>query len=54
MIIGKSGENLKKIGTQARLDIEALLGGKANLQCWVKVKEDWRNRAGQLREFGFN
>jgi GTP-binding protein Era len=54
MIIGKNGEALKKIGTQARIDIEALLGGKVNLQCWVKVKEDWRNRAGQLREFGFN
>jgi GTP-binding protein Era len=54
MIIGKNGETLKKIGTQARLDAEALLGGKVNLQCWVKVKEDWRNRAGQLREFGFN
>jgi GTP-binding protein Era len=54
MLIGKKGENLKKIGTQARIDAEALLDTKVNLQCWVKVKEGWRNRAGNLREFGFN
>lgn len=54
MIIGKNGASLKKIGTQARISIEDFLGVKVNLQCWVKVKEDWRNRAGQLREFGFN
>lgn len=53
MIIGKKGAALKKIGTQARVSIEQFLDAKVNLQCWVKVKEDWRNRAGQLREFGF-
>ncbi len=54
MIIGKNGASLKKIGTQARVEIENFLDTKVNLQLWVKVKEDWRNRAGQLREFGFN
>ena len=53
MIIGKHGAVLKKIGTQARVELENFLDVKINLQCWVKVKEDWRNREGQLREFGF-
>lgn len=44
MLIGKKGEMLKRIGTQAREDAERFLGAKINLQCWVKVKEDWRNR----------
>lgn len=42
MIIGKGGEQLKKIGTLARQDMEELLGAKVNLQLFVKVKEDWR------------
>jgi GTP-binding protein Era len=54
MLIGKKGENLKTVATQARIDIEKLLDTKVNLQCWVKVKEDWRNKEGSLREFGFN
>lgn len=53
MIIGKQGGTLKKIASQARVEIERFLDVKINLQCWVKVKEDWRNRDGQLREFGF-
>ncbi|MCL2035338.1 MAG: GTPase Era [Oscillospiraceae bacterium] len=53
MIIGKNGERLKKIGSQARVEIERLLGLKVNLQCWVKVRQDWRNSAGNLRQFGF-
>ena len=52
MVIGKGGEMLKKIGSSARRDIEAFLGVPVNLQCWVKVKEDWRNRDGLLKEFG--
>ena len=43
MIIGKGGERLKQIGTMARGDMEDLLQAKVNLQCFVKVKEDWRN-----------
>lgn len=53
MIIGKRGVALKTIATHARINIERFLDIKVNLQCWVKVKIDWRNRAGQLREFGF-
>ena len=43
IIIGKNGRKLKGIGKSARADIELLLGSKANLQLWVKVKENWRN-----------
>ncbi len=53
MIIGKQGVMLKRIGTHARQDMEAFLGIKVNLKCWVKVKEDWRNRAGIIRTFGY-
>jgi len=44
---------LKKIATNARLDIERFLDCKVNLQCWVRVKDDWRNREGMIRELGF-
>lgn len=54
MIIGKKGEMLKRIGSLARVDMEELLGCRVNLQCWVKVKEDWRNQERFLRNFGFN
>ena len=53
IIIGKKGAMLKKIGTEARSSIERFLDCRVNLQCWVKVKEDWRNREGLLRNFGF-
>jgi len=52
MVIGKNGAMLKKISTAARLSLEAFLGCRVNLQCWVKVKEDWRNREGMIRSFG--
>jgi GTP-binding protein Era len=52
MIIGKGGAMLKKISTGARLALEAFFDCKVNLQCWVKVKEDWRNREGLIRNFG--
>jgi len=52
MIIGKGGVMLKKISTGARLALEAFFDCKVNLQCWVKVKEDWRNREGLIRHFG--
>ena len=44
---------LKKIGELARLDIEAFMGTKVNLQTWVKVKENWRDSMVSLRNFGF-
>lgn len=53
MIIGKQGEMLKRVATQSRVELEGFLDAKVNLQCWVKIKEDWRNRAGSIREFGY-
>ena len=53
IIIGKKGVMLKKIGELARLDIEAFMGTKVNLQTWVKVKENWRDSMVSLRNFGF-
>ncbi len=51
MLIGKGGERLKQIGSMARKDIEELLDSKVNLQIFVKVKEDWRNRENVINEF---
>ncbi len=54
IIIGKGGAMLKKIGTQARYDIEKFFGIKASVKLWVKVKEDWRNRQGLIHTFGLD
>ena len=54
IIIGKQGAMLKKIGTYARQDMENFFDCKVNVQMWVKVKEDWRNREGLLRSFGYD
>ena len=54
IIIGRQGAMLKKIGTQARKDIEAMLDGRVNLQLWVKVKKDWRDSEFLLKNFGYN
>lgn len=53
IIIGKHGAMLKKIGELARQDIEHFMGTKVYLQTWVKVKENWRDSAALLRNFGF-
>lgn len=53
IIIGKGGAMLKKIGAQARVDIQELLDTKVFLELWVKVKEDWRNNQYQMRNFGY-
>ena len=53
IIIGKQGAMLKLIGSQARTDIERLLDTKVMLRLWVKVREDWRNRASDLRTLGY-
>ncbi|MBE7022690.1 MAG: GTPase Era [Ruminococcaceae bacterium] len=53
MVIGKNGSVLKEAGTLARADIEEMLGKKVLLKLWVKVKDDWRNREGALRNFGY-
>lgn len=54
IIIGKQGSMLKKIGIQARKDIERLLGSKVYLNLWVKVQKNWRNRDHYLHEYGYN
>lgn len=53
IIIGRQGAMLGKIGSEARKDIEKLLGAHVSLKLWVKVREDWRNRAGDLRALGY-
>ena len=52
IIIGKGGAKLKKIGTEARLEMEKLLGTRVYLQLFVKVVEDWRNKERELDEMG--
>jgi len=54
IVIGKKGTMLKKASTAARLELESFFQIKVNLQCWVKVKEDWRNREGLIRNFGLS
>lgn len=54
IIIGKNGSMLKTIGSEARKDIEAMLGIKVNLKLWVKVKKDWRDSDFLLNNFGYN
>ncbi len=54
IIIGKNGSMLKLIGAEARRDIEKLLDTRVNLQLWVKVREDWRNRISDLRTLGYD
>lgn len=54
IIIGKQGSMLKKIGSQARRDMERLLGSPINLQLWVKVKKDWRDSDFLLKNFGYD
>lgn len=53
MIIGKGGKMLKTIGQQAREDIEKLMGSKVNLQIWVKVEKNWREKANKIKHFGY-
>ena len=54
MVIGKKGSMIKKIGTDARIDIEQLLDTKVNLKLWVKIDEEWRNKDSRLRYLGYN
>ena len=53
IIIGKKGAMLKKIGMRARTDIERMLDTKVNLQLWVKIKDDWRNKDSVLKTLGY-
>ena len=54
IVIGKKGAMLKEISTNARHELEQFFECKINLQCWVKVKEDWRNREGLIHKFGLD
>lgn len=53
MVIGKQGAMLKKIGSLARRDIEAMLGSKVHLKLWVRVKKDWRDSDFLLKNYGY-
>ena len=53
ILIGKNGAMLRKIGSEARADMEAFLGAKVLLQTWIKVKENWRDSDVMLRNFGY-
>lgn len=54
IIIGKQGSMLKKIGSQARIEMENLLDIQVNLKIWVKVKKDWRDSDFLLKNYGYN
>lgn len=53
ILVGKNGETLKRIGTYARQDLENLTGTKVYLNLWVKVKENWRDSARGVSDFGY-
>ena len=54
IVIGQKGAMLKEVSTNARHELEQFFDCKVNLQCWVKVKEDWRNREGLIHNFGLD
>ena len=53
IVIGRGGSKLKRVGTEARRDIETFFGKKVFLEIFVKVEPDWRNRENKLRAFGY-
>ena len=53
IIVGKNGEELKRVGSYARADLEAILGAKVYLNLWVKVKENWRDSQRGITDFGY-
>lgn len=53
IVIGKGGRLLKRIGSEARQELERFIGGKVYLDLWVKVKPNWRDEMARLRELGF-
>lgn len=54
ILIGKGGSMLKRIGTEAREDAERLLDAKVNLQIWVKIEKNWRERDNLVKRFGYD
>ena len=53
MIIGEGGERLKRIGTEARVELEKLLGAKVFIELWVKVRSGWSDDEARGRSFGY-
>lgn len=53
IVIGKDGEKLKRIGSEARHDMEQLFGGRVHLELWVKTRSGWADSEASLREFGY-
>ncbi|MEG2731840.1 MAG: GTPase Era, partial [Clostridium sp.] len=54
IVIGKGGAMLKKIGTEARIEIEHLMDTKVNLKLWVKVRKEWRDSDLYMKNYGYN
>ena len=54
IVIGKGGTMIRKIGSQARRDIEQMLEMQVNLQLWVKVRKDWRDSDFMIKNFGYD
>ena len=54
ILIGKAGEDIKRIGVEARIDIEKFLGKKVFLELFVKVEKEWRKNENKLRRFGYS
>jgi GTP-binding protein Era len=54
IIIGHKGEALKRVGMQARADLEKFFGKQIHIELYVKVNKDWRSNANQLKRFGYN
>jgi GTP-binding protein Era len=53
MVIGDGGERIKRIGAEARLELEKLFGAKVFLELWVKVRSGWADDAARVRSFGY-
>jgi GTP-binding protein Era len=53
MVIGEGGERLKRIGTEARMELEKLLGAKVFIELWVKVRSGWADDEARVRSFGY-
>lgn len=53
IVIGEKGQTLKKIGTDARLELEKILGSKVHLELWVKIEKGWRDRESRLADLGY-
>ena len=54
ILIGKGGEDIKRVGTEARIDMERFLGKKVFLELFVKVEKEWRKSENKLKRFGYS